>query len=195
MNKTIEYYNENADRFVGDTQTVSMSTIQSEFLELIPVGGLILDFGCGSGRDSKVFKEAGYSVVPVDASLKMCEATQTLTGIQPICTTFQDFITDDRFDGIWACASLLHLQLEEITSVIKRVSEFIKPGGCFYMSFKYGSFSGERNGRYFTDLNEDTLINILSEVNSLSLIKTEITSDVRPRRENEKWLNCFCIKT
>ena len=191
MNKTIEYYNENADKFVQDTQAVSMSEVQKLFLQKIPQHGTILDLGCGSGRDSKVFLDLGYKVISVDGSEKMCEATTSLTGMPAICSSFQDYEPATEFNGIWACASLLHLKPEEIKTVVGNLAKALKPDGCFYMSFKYGEFQGLRNDRYFTDLTEELLKKLLDDVDGIALESLEITSDVRPGRENEKWLNAF----
>lgn len=59
------------------------------------------------------------------------------------------------------------------------------------MSFKLGDYQGDRNNRYFTDLTEDTLKNLLKDINTLQADSFKITGDVRPGRENEKWLNAF----
>ncbi len=191
MSKTIEYYNKYADKYVQDTQAVSMSEVQKLFLQMIPEHGTILDLGCGSGRDSKAFLDLGYKVVSVDGSEKMCEAATELTGIPAICSSFQDYEAEEMFDGIWACASLLHLTPDEITLVVSKLSDALNPRGCFYMSFKYGDFKGYRNERYFTDLTEESIVKLLEDVDSLGLVSSEVTTDVRPGRENEKWLNAF----
>lgn len=194
MNKTIEYYNENAEKFISDTQTVSMSEVQKEFISKIPVGGKILDLGCGSGRDSKSFIDAGYDVVSVDGSWQMCDATSKLTGHSAICSTFQAYMTTDIFDGIWACASLLHLSFDDIEKVVKKLANNLSENGCFYMSFKYGLYCGERNGRFFTDLDEKQIKALIEKIPLLKLDTIKLTSDVRPGRDNEKWLNCFCSR-
>ena len=195
MNRTIEYYNENAEKFISDTQTVSMSEVQKVFLSNIPVGGKILDLGCGSGRDSKAFIDAGYNVVSVDGSWQMCDATSKLTGHPTICSTFQDYKTTDIFDGIWACASLLHLSFDDIEKVVKKLANNLSENGCFYMSFKYGQYCGERNGRFFTDLDELQVKALIERIPLLKLDTIKLTSDVRPGRDDEKWLNCFCSRT
>ena len=121
----------------------------------------------------------------------MCEATTKLTGIPAICSSFQDYTPTEQFDGIWACASLLHLKPDEIKSVVANLTTSLKPNGCFYMSFKLGDYQGERNSRYFTYLTEDSLQNLLKDISTLKADPFKITTDVRPGREQEKWLNAF----
>ena len=191
---TLNYYNENAERFVQDTVNAKMTDIQELFLSCVKPGGYILDLGCGSGRDSLSFLKAGYRVQMVDGSVKLAEAAQALTGLPVHVARFQDFRTEEIFDGIWACASLLHLTKEDIHSVVKKLTGNLGENAVFYMSFKYGTYSGERNGRFFTDLTEADIDALLSNIPDLRLIETRITADVRVGREQQKWLNVFCKK-
>lgn len=194
LNKTIEYYNENADLFIKGTVNAKMTDIQEKFLKHIPQGGRILDLGCGSGRDSKAFIDASYEVILVDGSKEMCRAAHELTGREVIHSTFQEYEPNVMFDGIWASASLLHLEEKEICGVIKKFTNFLKKDGCFYMSFKYGDFAGERNGRFFTNLTEESFQNIIINIKELKKVDEIITFDVRPGREEEKWLNEYFVK-
>lgn len=194
MSYTIDYYNNNAHKFIGDTVNADMNDIQKNFLMRIPKGGSILDLGCGSGRDSKAFLDLGYKVVSVDGSIEMCKAAEKLTKQPVICSYFQDFETGEMFDGIWACASLLHLHRNEIKPVVIKLAKYLKENACLYMSFKLGDFQGERNGRYFTDFTLESISELLSDVDDLKLDSSEITSDVRPGRDNEKWLNVFYVR-
>ena len=189
MNKTLEYYNTNADSFISNTVEADVNGLRREFLKYIPDGGTILDLGCGSGRDSKAFIKAGYDVVAVDGSEALCKSASELIGQDVICSTFQDYSPNVQFDGIWACATLLHLEKNDIHDVVSKLSRNLNKGGCFYMSFKYGDHSGERNGRFFTDMTKESLIELLEDVTELSLEEDYITSDVRPGRSDEKWLN------
>lgn len=191
---TLNYYNQNSASFVKDTKDVSLSSLQQEFLSYIPKGGTILDLGCGSGRDSKAFVEQGYVVEAVDGSQEMCKVASEYIGQEVICARFQDYKPNKPFDGIWACASLLHLERGQVGAVLRQLSSNLRKGGCFYASFKYGSFEGERNGRYFTDLTEESFASIIQNIPELKIAKTEVTQDVRPNRTQEKWLNLFLIK-
>lgn len=191
---TIDYYERNADRFVRDTASADMGTVREAFLSYIPEGGSILDLGCGSGRDSRAFLDAGYDVTSLDGSPALCRAAQALTGRKVICSLFADYEPDRIYDGIWACASLLHLSPEDLPGVLAKYAGALKMGGCFYMSFKKGDFSGERKGRYFTDLTEEGITSLLEQVPFLKTETLFLTGDVRPGRGGEEWINVFAVK-
>ena len=189
MNTTIEYYENNSDSFVNSTKDVKFNKMQNMLLKYLKKGSHILDLGCGSGRDSKAFLEQGYKVTSVDGSKKLCKIASKYIGQTVIYSTFQEFKSDIKFDGIWACASLLHVEYNELKEVMKSLSDNLKVNGYFYLSFKYGTFEGERNGRYFTDMTEDKFKELLKDILEYKLIETHITGDAREGREDEKWLN------
>jgi len=194
MNNTIDYYNKNADRFIENTINSNMETVYNIFLKYVIPNGKILDLGCGSGRDSKEFIKRGYSVVAIDGSQEMCKRASDYIGQEVACTLFNEIEYKDEFDGVWACATLLHLPKEVLPEVIARISRALKDNAYFYLSFKYGGFSGERNGRFFTDMNEETFQELIRKYSEFEIIETMITEDVRPYRENEKWLNIVLRK-
>ena len=185
---TLGYYEENAEAFVQNTMTVEFSEMQERFVSHVKPGGLILDLGCGSGRDSKAFLERGFRVVAVDGSPELCRYAEEVIGQPVICATFQEYEPSEAFDGIWACASLLHLPYAEIVPVLKKLVKHLASDGCFYLSFKYGEYEGVRNGRYFTDMTENRFAALLNAVPELTLMDQFITTDARPDRE-EKWWN------
>ena len=192
--KTLKYYDDKAKDFIAGTVDVAFSELQNDFLSRVKPGGHVLDFGCGSGRDSKAFIKKGYKVTAVDGSKELCKYASELIGQEVIFSTFQEFEPSEQYDGIWACASLLHLDKQDIHSVITKLAEHLITGGCFYASFKYGSGSLDRNGRFFTDLNEKEFSDLIADIKALKITDEKITSDARPGRENEKWLNVFMIK-
>ncbi len=191
---TIEYYNENAIQFYQNTIYVDFSEIQKNFTQYLPQGAKILDFGCGSGRDSKAFIDQGYQVDSLDGSIEMCRLAEQLIGRTVRHMQFQDFDDIDCYDGIWACASLLHLEPEELKDVLLRLHNAIKMGGYLYTSFKYGNFSGIRNGRYFTDLTQESLTEILQSVGGFEIVDIHISTDIRQGRDEEKWINVILRK-
>ena len=186
---TLQYYEENAESFIAGTIEADMNDARQRFLKELPPKAYILDFGCGSGRDTKAFLDAGYIVDAVDGSPELCRIASVYTGIQVKEMLFQNLHAEKDFDGIWACASILHLPKPELSETIKKIAVALKPGGVLYTSFKYGTFEGMRNGRYFTDFTEDTLKVFWSDFPSLPIITTWLTQDVRTGREEEQWIN------
>ena len=191
---TIEYYNTNAERFISSTVEADMGRLLSAFLELIPSGGRILDWGCGSGRDVLAMTKAGYDVVASDLSGAMADATEALTGLTVHREAFSDLDDVDAFDGIWASASLLHAKSNELPEIFTQAARALKPGGVLYVSFKLGNFEGERNGRWFNDMDETALRGIVDGVDSLTIERAWTSSDVRPERSDEMWLNALLRK-
>lgn len=101
-NKTLEYYNKNADNFAKTTINVDFYETQKHFQELLPEHGYILDFGCGSGRDTKYFLDQGFYVDATDGSEEMCHIASNYTGIQVRRLLFEEFVGE-----------IDHLQLKE----------------------------------------------------------------------------------
>lgn len=191
---TLKYYNENAQSFASATASVDFSAIQTRFTTCLPQGGSILDFGCGSGRDTKYFLSQGYQVTAADGSDELCKLARQYTGIPVKHMLFHELDETEQYDGIWACSSILHLPLEELIPVLEKMAKALKPQSIIYTSFKYGNFSGERNGRYFTDMTEISFAAVMQNISSLETEELWITSDVRPGRGEEKWLNVILRK-
>ncbi len=191
---TLDYYNQNADAFVEGTASVDFKEIQNKFLCRLKTDARILDFGCGSGRDTKYFLEQGYRTDAIDGSEELCIRASQLTGIEVKHVLFQQFESDEMYDGVWACASILHVPKAELADVFARIHAAMKPDAVLYCSFKYGTFEGERNGRYFTDFTEDTFRDWAAEHTGFAIKELWITGDVRENRGAEKWLNVFMEK-
>lgn len=194
MEKTLLYYDTYADSFIQETRAVDFSPIQTLFLSKLQKGMLILDFGCGSGRDTKYFLEKGYFVEAIDGSAQLCHAASQYTGIPVKQMLFQDLDVSEKYDAIWACSSLLHLPTAELKDVLQKMCRALKKNGIAYVSFKYGTFAGERNGRYFLDLTEASFAELLTAEKQFAIEKEWITGDVRANRENQQWLNVILRK-
>lgn len=194
LNKTINYYDTNAKEFVEGTLNVDFKVTQDKFINKLPAKGYILDFGCGSGRDTKYFLAKDFNVDAIDGSIELCKIASEYTNIKVRHMYFNELSIVNKYDGIWACSSILHLSLDDLVDVFKRMSKALKDEGIIYTSFKYGDFSGERNGRYFTDMTEDSFAKLIANVDNLKVEEQWITADVRPQRGNEKWLNLILRK-
>ena len=194
INKTIEYYNQNAESYCSDTLNADMSYSRDEFTKYVKKDGTILDLGCGTGRDSKEFIKKGFKVIAVDGSKKLCEFASKYIGQEVICSTFEEYEPNEHFDGLWACSSLLHIPKHEIKSFMKKIIPYLNDGAIIYMSYKYGNNAEEKNGRYFVNFDEQSINELFKDFTELKKIKEEITNDVRPGRTDEKWLNEYYKK-
>lgn len=192
--KTLDYYNQNAEAFVANTVSVDFKQTQDKFVNRLETGDYILDFGCGSGRDTKYFLEAGLRVDAIDGSEELCKIASEYTGIEVKKMLFQELDSDSKYDGIWACSSILHLPKNDLKLVLRKINTALKKKGIVYTSFKYGEFEGERNGRYFTDFTIETFKEFIQDIGDLKLDEYWITGDVRPGRGEEKWLNIILQK-
>jgi SAM-dependent methyltransferase len=194
MDDTLSYYNCNANAFSDSTRHADMHHSQDKFLSFLPASRHILDFGCGSGRDTKYFLDHGYRVTAIDGSEEMCSLAAEYTGIAVNKMLFQDLDEKDVYDGIWACASVLHLPKNELLTVFGKMCAALKARGIVYASFKYGTFEGVRNGRYFIDFTDKSFCEFIKVIECFAVEEIWITSDVRPGRGDEKWLNVILRK-
>lgn len=190
---TMTYYQRNAQTFFDATVGVDMSSLYAPFLSQVVPGGRVLDAGCGSGRDAKAFNALGYQVEAFDASAEMVRLAAAYTGLSVRQMTFNMLEAEERYDGIWCCASLLHLPQAELPEAMRRLARALKPGGVWYLSFKYGASEREKEGRHFTDLNEAGLQTLVSALPQVSIVEQWTTHDKRPDRD-EVWLNALLRK-
>lgn len=187
MNSTIEYYNSNSNQFIADTIGLDMSSLYKQFETYLSPGNKILDLGCGSGRDSRHFKMKGYDVIAVDPSEKMCESTRNIANVTVFQMGAEDLSFQNEFDGIWACASLIHIEKEKLHNVITRIVDCVVNGGVVYASWKYGDNEIVNNGKYLCYMTEQSLNRIFAEVRNIVLIDMWTSDDTQGR--NEKWIN------
>jgi SAM-dependent methyltransferase len=185
---TLKYYQDNAQTFFDGTVNVDMSSLYETFTRHLAPGARVLDAGCGSGRDAKAFMEMGYQVEAFDASSAMVEMAEEHTGLPVRLMTFSDVDWKEEFDGIWCCASLLHVPAAELPGVMQKLTGALKPGGVWYVSFKYGEGEREMDGRWFTDMDEVGLQRMLEAVLKIEIKSLWTTQDKRPGR-GEVWLN------
>ena len=191
---SIDYYNKYAAKVFEETVDQDMSEIRTEFLNLLEEGDTILDLGCGSGRDSLIFYELGYDVTAMDASEEMCKLAEIHTGLEVLHMTFEEMDFDSGFDGIWACASLLHVPEKELSDILTKIARALKDSGILYMSFKLGDFEGFRGERYFCDYTEDAMEEVLKDNDRFDVVKIWETEDVRSGHSDTRWLNVLVRK-
>jgi superfamily II DNA or RNA helicase/SAM-dependent methyltransferase/SOS-response transcriptional repressor LexA len=193
MSRTLDYYKLHAQVYCDATLSIDLSALRSRFLDRVPDGGLILDAGCGSGRDSKAFLDDGYRVLSFDACPEVAILAERYIG-QPVAVrSFCDVNEIDCYDGIWACASLLHLPPDEIPAALGLLWRALKPGGILFVSFKHGSGEYEQDGRHFTDADQACLEQWFEKLPGPASPECWITSDQVPGRSGQ-WLNALAAK-
>lgn len=167
---TLKYYNDNAYTYSEQTKYGDMSYAYNKFLMLLPDKAYILDFGCGSGRDSKYFIEHGYSVMAIDGSEKLCELATEYMGQKVICMKFDELESIKEFDGIWACSSIIHVERELLPSILKKMLDALKDDGVIYTCFKKDDKEIVQDGKYYNYITREILDSILSEIDVSSEI-------------------------
>ena len=130
---TLAYYDKNAGEFVRRTRDVDIKATRQAFTALLPPRAHILDAGCGSGRDAAAFLYEGFTVTAFDGSVAMAELASAGTGLRVLQLTFGQVAFDAVFDGIWACASLLHLPTDHLDDAVARLIAALKPAGILFI--------------------------------------------------------------
>lgn len=189
---TLKFYEDNAEQFAANTLDVDMSPVYERFLAALPQPARILDAGCGAGRDTAAFLKRGYPVDAFDASAKLVEIAKEVSGINVQHSTFLAFQSEESYAGIWACASLVHVPAAQMNGTLRHLGKLLQPQGVLYASFKYGDKDTERDGRTYTDCDEQRLETFLHNT-GLLLDSFWLTNDQRPGRSDEQWLNVLLI--
>lgn len=183
------YYESNAERYAAETFFADMSEQYQRFRPLLKKGAKILDVGSGSGRDACYFQKQGYQVTALEPSKNLCREIRKVFSGEIVCSNIQNYRPTERYDGIWACASLIHLQEEEILYFFKKIDMYLNDNGIVYASGKSGISTGEvEDGRFFLEFTEQLVEKILTVNKQLKLEQRWYTEDVSGRR-GFQWLN------
>lgn len=196
LRETTSWYDANAEEFCKETGALSMEHAYEAFLPFIPEGGRILDAGCGSGRDSERFMQAGFAVEAFDASPQMARCAAARTGLEVRVLAFADMDWNETFDGVFANASLLHVPPDSLSLALERIAAALKPGGVLFASLKHGQGGYKKHGKLHVWRHEAaSLDKLLRHSTSLEPIRTWTTADTRPKRAHEHWLHLLARKT
>ena len=159
------------------------------FTKYLPDNAVILDLGCGSGRDSLNFIESGYDVTAIDGAEELCKLASIHIGQDVLQMKFTELNFNEVFDGIWASASLLHCTLDELDDILKRIIHCLKPGGILYMSFNYGENAGVKNDLYYTEFNTRKMKELISQYSELRMTDIWKSHDVLDVKGEDFMLN------
>ncbi len=187
-NQTIKYYNKNAQAYYDKTVNVDMSELCDRFLDHIKDGGVILDIGCGSGRDMRYFIEKGYHAEGLDASSEMCR----LAGASSLSVEnvpIEEWNPRKKYDGIWANASLLHVTISQIYTFFIKAEACMDTDGALFASMKTGLTNDiDADGRYFCPFSEEKLEEILIK-HPAFLLCDKWYSDDKLGRNTFRWFH------
>lgn len=188
---TLSWYRENAIQYAEETRNSLVLDALWEFLSRMKEGGTILDYGSGSGRDSAYFLDKGFSVDSLDGSAEMKAQAERLFGIKVKLSSFLSLEEKEKYDGIWAQASILHLEEHDLRVALTLIERALKRDGVFYSSFRKGEEDGYEKGRWYTNMTERRFLSFLPA--SLYVEKIWESQDVRPG-VSRTWLSIICRK-
>ena len=189
----LNYYDKNAQAFFDESVKIDLNDLYDIFLSYLEKDAYILDAGCGSGRDSKVFINKGYEVVSFDSSVELVKLASVYIGKRVKLMDFSQLDETDTYNGIWACASLIHVPENKLSGTMVLLKNALKKNGYMYLSFKYGGKDRYKDGRHFTDMNQDRINKLINKISDFTIIKTWIAPDKR-QGKTEKWFNIILKK-
>lgn len=192
---TIEYYNKNAETYFEQTVESNLQVVYDEFLSRIPTKSYILDFGCGSGRDSKFFIANGYKVKAIDGSIEMCKLASKYINQDVECMKFEELDEENIYDGIWACSSIVHVEKEKLPNILNKMIKALKQNGVIFVSFKKGTGYEIKEGKYYNFLVKEEFERILENLNTNVKIigyRENISNSKRPKVS--EWSNIILQK-
>jgi len=187
---SISYYDKNAQDFYDRTIHADVQDLCEAFLKHVPKRGRILDAGCGTGRDAKVFLDRGYDVVAFDGSLEMTKLASVFLGRNVRHLLFKDIDFSNEFEAVWANASLLHVPFEDLREVLERFHRALVPSGVLYASFKYGASMRNAGDRIFSDMDEKSILPYLDGlIAPVEIWKSADTRSTVAPSPDRSWLN------
>src|ERR1700722_3836599 len=191
----LDFYNKNADFIYKQFRNLDKYIICNKFLGYLPQKAHILDLGCGVGTYTKHFLEKGHQVTAIDGSQELVKYARQYTNHAIFLMKFNELQFKNEFDGIWAAASLLHINRKDFPVFLRdHILPFLKCKGFLYMSFKYGNGENFFNGRYFCDYNEKSLRDVVKNFNNLKIIETCKTENKLSEDKTIAWFHCIIQK-
>lgn len=192
---TLDFYNQHAKEYFFQTVKTDLSANYEKFLPFIKEEGLILDLGCGSGRDSYYFKQKGYKIVAVDGSKELAAQASLLLEQPVLNQLFEDIQFKEEFDGVWACASLLHVCAKELPSILIKIRDSLKKDGVFYISVKEGDGSAVEGGRFFQYYSPSQFHQLIMQCSGLEIETSWSSTELRDEGTEVVWLNAIGRKS
>ena len=193
------YHGALAAQYADATWPADLSALRARFIAALPARASgqprILDLGCGSGRDALAFSEAGFPVEAMDASSDMARIAAERTGLPVAVGRAEELAVEAHYDGVWACASLLHVPMAGLADVFLRLRRALRPEGVLYASFKWGRGERTEGGLHFTDLTPESAEALVRGTSGLRPEESWASEDTRPGRAGVVWLNLLARRS
>lgn len=190
---TIDYYNRNADWYYWTTVGVDMDVFRKKFASYLPGEASVIDMGCGSGRDVMSFSDMGHDALGLDGAKELLKLAEERLGIKTKAADISDYKAASPYDGVWCCASLIHLNGEEKARFFRNLDRNLKSGGVIYISVRDGIKTGrDDNGVYMSNCSEAELRKYLEDA-GCEILEMKVTEDAL-ERGGVKWLNVIAGK-
>jgi ubiquinone/menaquinone biosynthesis C-methylase UbiE len=173
--KTIDWYNQNAKEYADKNSGRARHNQIQKFLNLLPDTPVVVDIGCGPGRDTSILSKNNCKVLGLDLSEGLInEAKKRYPKINFILADMTNVPLENcSVDGVWANASLLHLpHLDQVRTTLGEFSRILKKGGIAFIRVKAQKSSMEtavvidqlsEAKRFFRYFQLDNLVNMIKE--------------------------------
>lgn len=149
---TLRFYSDEAPVYTASA-TGGISRHLEGFLDLLRPGARILELGCGGGLDAEFMVKRGFNVHPTDGTPEIAAKAQERLDIPVRIMRFDEIDERDTYNAVYASASLLHVPVDDLPSVLAGIHAALIPGGLHFASYKGGGQAGrDRFGRYFNYL-------------------------------------------
>jgi len=195
VDPVVAYYDKKGNDYIRETSPLDLKEEIERFARYLSAGARVLDVGAGAGRDSKTLLDNGFKVVALEPCKVFAEHLRSIKGLDVWEAKAQDVEEVETFDGIWACASLLHFDEKQLPKVMQRLCRALRPNGIFYMSFKNGD--GVRlpakDGIIFHDMTSDRLGKFAAD-NGLKVIEMWSNASRLHGTNEAQWNNIVARK-
>jgi ubiquinone/menaquinone biosynthesis C-methylase UbiE len=204
IKSTVAVYNSIAAQYAVQAEAHAPEPERQKFCGMVKPGGWILDVGCGSGRDCAYFETHGFEVQGIDLSESLLTIARKVAWNSEFYNMDmrQMNFPDGSFDGVWACAAIIHLKRPEIPQVLSSFLKILKPGGALGLLVKAGTQEGfarepsvRNKARYYTYFSQKE-IKELAENAGFKVTETYSYNEADRFKDGypTDWIACFATK-
>jgi SAM-dependent methyltransferase len=171
--ETLEFYAEEAPVYVASGPGGASRHLHG-FLGRLKPGATILELGCGGGRDSEAMLARGFEIDPTDGVREIARQAEARIGRQVRVMRFDELDAVERYDAVWAHASLLHVPRAALPDVLARIFAALRPGGWHFANYKSGGTEGRDGfGRYFNYLSIEQAVDAYRSSGDWEIVATD----------------------